>query len=75
MPRPLDPMLARSASRLPPDSGWVYEYKWDGYRAILCLDSGRHLLLSRRASDYTTRVPELAPVAAERAAQRAHPRR
>jgi bifunctional non-homologous end joining protein LigD len=61
MPRRLEPMLARSATRLPASAGWGYEFKWDGYRAILYVDRGRRRLLSRRHADYTARVPEGAP--------------
>jgi bifunctional non-homologous end joining protein LigD len=71
MPRLLEPMLARSATRLPAGAGWGYEFKWDGYRAILYVDRGRRRLLSRRRADYTARVPELAPLAAELADRRA----
>lgn len=71
MPRLVEPMLARSASQLPAGAGWAFEYKWDGYRAVLYLDRGRYRLLSRRHSDYTGRVPELAPLAAQLATQRA----
>lgn len=65
MPRLVEPMLARSATRLPEGSGWAFEYKFDGYRAILYVDHGRWQLLSRRHSDYTSRVRELAPLASE----------
>jgi bifunctional non-homologous end joining protein LigD len=70
MPRLLEPMLARSATRLPTGTGWSYEFKWDGYRALLYVDRGRWRLLSRRHTDYTTRVPELAPLASQLAGQR-----
>jgi ATP dependent DNA ligase-like protein len=62
--------LARPASCLLVPGGG-FEHKWDGYRAVLYVDRGRHRLLSRRHSDYTTRVPELAPLAAELATRRA----
>jgi bifunctional non-homologous end joining protein LigD len=73
MPRLLGPMLARSATQLPAGAGWAFEYKFDGYRAILYVDRGRWQLLSRRQADYTARVPELAPLAAELADRRAIP--
>jgi ATP-dependent DNA ligase len=34
-----DPMLARSAS-LPLGSGYSYEVKWDGFRAIVSTENG-----------------------------------
>jgi bifunctional non-homologous end joining protein LigD len=70
MPRVVEPMLARSASHLPRGAGWGFEFKWDGYRAVLYVDRGRHRLLSRRLSDYTATVPELAALAAELATHR-----
>ncbi|MBO0687426.1 MAG: DNA ligase, partial [Candidatus Dormibacteraeota bacterium] len=65
MPGLLEPMLARSATQLPSGPGWAFEYKFDGYRAILYLDHGSWRLLSRRQSDYTSRVRELAPLAGD----------
>jgi ATP-dependent DNA ligase len=32
---PIEPMLARSATELPRAKGWLYEPKWDDFRAIL----------------------------------------
>jgi bifunctional non-homologous end joining protein LigD len=53
------PMLARLASSLPPnDSAFGYEFKWDGYRAIVYLEGGLRVM-SRGAQDYTRRFPEL----------------
>jgi ATP-dependent DNA ligase len=34
-----DPMLARPAS-LPLDSGYSYEVKWDGFRAVVSTENG-----------------------------------
>ena len=65
MPQMLEPMLARLAHELPASEGWGFEHKWDGYRLMLYADRGRLRLLSRRHSDYTSRVPELAPLAPE----------
>ena len=65
MPQKLEPMLARLAHKLPVGRGWAFEHKWDGYRALLYADRGRLRLLSRRHTDYTSRVPELAPLAPE----------
>src|SRR5215472_2043767 len=63
MPQMLEPMLARLARELPTGGGWAFEHKWDGYRALLYAERGRLRLLSRRHTDYTSRVPELAPLA------------
>jgi len=32
---PLEPMLAKAADELPPEGGFLYEPKWDGFRAIV----------------------------------------
>jgi bifunctional non-homologous end joining protein LigD len=55
------PMLAVAATGLPTDDGprWAYEMKWDGYRAIIEVTSGRLRIASRRGNDITARYPEL----------------
>jgi bifunctional non-homologous end joining protein LigD len=50
--------LARSG-RLPTGPGWLFEVKWDGFRAIACTHDGLRVR-SRRRRDLTTLVPELA---------------
>src|SRR4051794_34784988 len=32
---PIEPMLARIAERLPPEGDFLFEPKWDGFRAIV----------------------------------------
>jgi hypothetical protein len=50
-------MLARSGP-LPTGSGWSYEVKWDGFRAIVC--SGFEFRVrSRRGWNMTPLLPEL----------------
>jgi ATP-dependent DNA ligase len=41
------------------DSGWLFEPKWDGYRAICHYDHGNVRFISRRNNDLTKRFPEL----------------
>jgi bifunctional non-homologous end joining protein LigD len=50
-------MLARPAE-LPLGSGYAYEVKWDGFRAIVSTIDGLRVR-SRRGWDMTARVPEL----------------
>jgi bifunctional non-homologous end joining protein LigD len=38
---------------------WLYEVKWDGYRAITFLESGSVRLVSRNQNDMTAAYPEL----------------
>jgi bifunctional non-homologous end joining protein LigD len=52
------PMLARSG-RLPTESGWAFELKWDGFRAIVRTGS-EYRVRSRRGWNMTKLVPELA---------------
>ena len=58
------PMLAKQADLLPASAGWRFEPKWDGYRAIVRIDtSGRVRVLSRRGTDLTGAFPEIAAAA------------
>lgn len=59
IPDKITPMLATS-DRLPARrSGWAYEFKWDGVRAIVFVDGGRVRATSRNDNDLTTSFPEL----------------
>jgi bifunctional non-homologous end joining protein LigD len=49
------PMLATLAEELPEGSDWLYEVKWDGYRAIARVAGGEATLTSRRGNDLTER--------------------
>ena len=44
------------------DPNWIYETKWDGYRAICFVSSGEHRLVSRNQIDMTAAFPELGDV-------------
>ncbi|HTG42676.1 MAG TPA: ATP-dependent DNA ligase, partial [Methylomirabilota bacterium] len=44
---PLEPMLAKAADGLPSDEGWLFEPKWDGFRAIVFRDGDEVLIQSR----------------------------
>jgi bifunctional non-homologous end joining protein LigD len=54
------PMLATLADDLPQGSGWLFEVKWDGYRAIARVAGGDATLTSRRGNDLTGRFPGVA---------------
>jgi len=62
MPRAIHPMLATLVDRAFDDQRWLYEIKWDGYRAIAFLDGGSLRLVSRNQNDLTTAYPELASI-------------
>jgi bifunctional non-homologous end joining protein LigD len=44
---------------LPAPPGWGYEFKWDGVRAIVYVESGRVRVVSRNDRDVTDSYPEL----------------
>ena len=49
------PMLATLAEGIPAGTGWLFEVKWDGYRAIASAVNGEVSLKSRRGNDLTER--------------------
>jgi bifunctional non-homologous end joining protein LigD len=59
------PMLAATAETLPHGEGWIYEPKWDGYRAIVSIAGGEARLTSRRDNDLTERFREVARAAVQ----------
>src|SRR3954452_10424466 len=56
---PLLPQLARTAKALPTGAGWVYEPKWDGFRAIAFVDGADLYLQSRSGKPLRRYFPEL----------------
>jgi bifunctional non-homologous end joining protein LigD len=55
------PMLATSVKELPRGEGWLFEPKWDGYRALAYLRGGEVELQSRTGrSDLTNRFDTIA---------------
>jgi ATP-dependent DNA ligase len=56
---PLLPQLAKTARALPTGDGWVYEPKWDGFRAIAFVDGGDVHLQSRNGRPLSRYFPEL----------------
>jgi ATP-dependent DNA ligase len=57
---PVDPMLAKSATKVPDESGvWSYEPKWDGFRALVFRDGDELVLQSRSGKDLGRYFPEL----------------
>ena len=54
------PMLATLATELPTGPGWLFEVKWDGYRAITSIRGGEATLTSRRGNDLTERFSSVA---------------
>ena len=59
MPTSIYPMLAESIEKPFDDPDWLFEIKWDGYRAIAFIQDGRVRLVSRNQNELTARYPEL----------------
>jgi bifunctional non-homologous end joining protein LigD len=58
------PMLATAGTAQDVQHGdWVFEVKWDGYRALATVNDGAVRLASRRGLDLTKDFPELAELA------------
>jgi bifunctional non-homologous end joining protein LigD len=53
-------MLATLAKEVPKGPEWLYEVKWDGYRAIVDLHGGEATLTSRNGNDLTERFRSIA---------------
>jgi bifunctional non-homologous end joining protein LigD len=60
----LRPQLATLAERLPEGPEWLFEPKWDGYRAIVSVSGGQAHLTSRNGKDLTERFRDVARNAA-----------
>lgn len=58
--RRYEPMLATLVDELPSGDQWVFEVKWDGYRALAYVRDGEAELRSRRGNDLTGRFPSVA---------------
>ncbi|SPF40619.1 ATP dependent DNA ligase [Candidatus Sulfotelmatobacter kueseliae] len=59
MPATIHPMLAESVEEAFDGTEWLFEIKWDGYRAIAFIADGKARLVSRNQNDLTPRYPEL----------------
>jgi bifunctional non-homologous end joining protein LigD len=53
-------MLATLVEEPFDDPEWLYEVKWDGYRAVAFLQQGTARLVSRNQNDLTAEFPEIA---------------
>jgi bifunctional non-homologous end joining protein LigD len=59
MPTAIHPMLATSVDEPFDGPDWLFEIKWDGYRAIAFIENGKLRLVSRNQNELTERFPEL----------------
>jgi bifunctional non-homologous end joining protein LigD len=60
MPRVVHPMLATLVDGPFDDAEWLFEIKWDGYRAVAFCERGKVRLVSRRQNEFTGEFPEVA---------------
>jgi ATP-dependent DNA ligase len=56
---PIEPMLAKPSDALPGGDGWLFEPKWDGFRALVFRDGPELLLQSRELKPLNRYFPEL----------------
>jgi ATP-dependent DNA ligase len=56
---PVEPMLAKAADELPAGEGWLFEPKWDGFRALVFRDGAELYVQSRELKPLERYFPEL----------------
>ena len=56
---PIAPMLAKLSHQLPDGDGWIFEPKWDGFRALVWKSGDELLLQSRDLKPLGRYFPEL----------------
>ncbi len=59
LPHPKALMLATLVDKPFDDPEWLFEIKWDGYRALCTIDDGKLSLVSRNGLDMLARFPDL----------------
>ena len=59
LPSAIHPMLATLVDKAFDNPQWLFEIKWDGYRAVAFLEGGKVRLVSRNQNDMTRQYPEL----------------
>ncbi len=66
---PIEPMLAEPADEIPTGEGWVYEPKWDGFRALPFKDGEKLHICSRNGQPLERYFPEVVAMLAQRLPQ------
>jgi bifunctional non-homologous end joining protein LigD len=65
LPEFIPPQLATLVNSIPQGDEWLHEIKFDGYRILCRINSGRAVFLTREAQDWTARFKALATIAQE----------
>ncbi|HLH05837.1 MAG TPA: non-homologous end-joining DNA ligase [Terriglobales bacterium] len=71
MPGVIHPMLATLTTGPFDSDDWLFEIKWDGYRALAYIDGDSVRLVSRNGNDLTSQFPELRALAEHYRGQKA----
>jgi ATP-dependent DNA ligase len=58
---PVLPMLAKRVAELPEGNDWLFEPKWDGFRALVFRDHEDIFIQSRDEKPLNRYFPELVP--------------
>jgi ATP-dependent DNA ligase len=66
---PVPPMEARSVEEIPPENGWQYEPKWDGFRCIAFRDGRKIYLQSKAGQPLARYFPDIVEAVARLPAQ------
>jgi ATP-dependent DNA ligase len=56
---PIEPMLAKPTPAIPDGPGWIYEPKWDGFRALVFRDGAEVYVQSRDLKPLNRYFPEI----------------
>lgn len=56
---PIAPMLAKRVDTIPQSKGWIFEPKWDGFRALVFRDGDELLIQSRDLKPLNRYFPEV----------------
>ncbi len=68
---PIEPMLAKARTGVPDEAGvWLFEPKWDGFRAIVFRDADEVVIQSRTGKELGRYFPELVTALREQLADR-----
>src|SRR6185295_14040671 len=59
IPAPISPMLAERVDEIPSDGNWIFEPKWDGFRALVFRNAREILIQSRDEKPLNRYFPEL----------------